>query len=69
MKKSWFSPGLLLSLAGLIVVIVGGILKPPTGTPWAQWKNASAPSNLLWMVGLPMCVAGIILILRDIFRN
>jgi hypothetical protein len=69
MKRFGFRVGLVLNLAGLTMVIVGGILKPPIALPWNQWKSAAAPTHLLWMGGLAMCTAGVILIVRDTFRN
>jgi len=67
MKRHRFLSGLLLSLAGLAIIVVAGMWKPPINLPWNQWKARIAPVHLAWMAGSAICALGLILILSDTF--
>jgi len=69
MKRSKFSFSILLVLLGVAIIGIAGIWKPVQFLPYHQWKNRIAPVHLAWMAGLILCVAGLLLLLRDaLFR-
>ena len=61
--------GLLLTLVGLALIMIGGLWKPATALRWNQWKHQIAPTHLAWMAGLASCAFGLILILKDTFLS
>jgi hypothetical protein len=67
MKKYRFVAGLLLSLAGLAIIVAAGLAKPPMDIP--DWRARIAPVNLGWMLGSAICLVGLIVILKDTFSR
>lgn len=66
MKRPALVAGLLLISLGLGLIVVGGIWKVPMDLPWQQWKRAIAPTHLAWMAGVAACLAGLLLVVRDL---
>ena len=66
MKRSKFSFSIWLVLLGFAIIAIAGIWKPPQFLPYHQWKHRIAPVHLAWMAGLVLCVAGLLLLLRDV---